>query len=79
MSSSTPSAARNAALGALCTLGLTTLATYQAANDWGDALVGGGVAFFSYILTRGLGEGSYDQRREGPPPQPQAGDVGRRP
>ena len=68
-----------AVLGALLSLALTTLVTYQSNKSWEDGLVAGGVAGLSYLLARGGFEGTYDQKREGPPAQPQAGDVGRPP
>ena len=66
-------------IGAVCTFGLTTLGTYQQVSDWEDASVAGGIAFFTFLIVRVLGEGGYDQKRDQPPPQPVPGDVGRRP
>ena len=68
-----------AVFGGILTFGVTCLTTYQVVGSWEDALVGGGVAGLTYLLTRGGFEGAYDTRRDQPPAEIQAGDVGRRP
>ena len=66
-------------LGAVCTFGVTALSTQQVVGNWEDGLVAGGVAGLTYVLTRIVGEGAYDTKRDQPPAEIQAGDVGRRP
>ena len=69
-----------AVLGGLLTFGTVALTVYQtmpAPKNWNDAIVAGGVAGLSYLLTRGGFEGVYDQGRDaGRPPAVNAGDVG---
>lgn len=51
-----------AAYVAIPTGGLTALTTYQQVGRWTPALVAGGVALFTVIVTRGGIEGFVDTR-----------------
>lgn len=69
MSEQMGAALKRALLGAILTLALTFLGTLQVTdfdnpNRVEIASVAAGVAFCTYMLSRGLGEGGYDTNRQ---------------
>ena len=69
-----------ALLGGTLTFGTVALTTYQTTGNWSDAIVAGGVAGLTYLMTRGGFEGAFDQMRDSArPPAAAPGDVGAAP